>query len=178
MFNWFNHVYIKGLTGFCESYEFLFCESTNLAVYVLRNAWLPDKTLPTRVRLTPWGTHATFWADQHDATSYFILHFVWVYLHAVRHCGFGANIFWNDREKYGVKTARDKIADHKLSCSDIISAFLWLTNAPSFGLLPSAILQTMNELVSIQLKTSKANKLLMISIIVLAFVDLELEGIC
>lgn len=77
-----------------------------------------------------------------------------------------------------IKTARDKIADHKLSCSDIISAFLWLTNAPSFGLLPSAILQTMNELVSIQLKTSKANKLLMISIIVLAFVDLELEGIC
>lgn len=73
---------------------------------------------------------------------------------------------------------QNEISDYKLSCSDIISAFLWLTNALSFGLLPSTIRQTMNKLVSVQLKTSKANKLLMISIIVLPFVDLELEGKC
>jgi len=34
----------------------------------------------------------------------------------------------------------------------------------------------MNELVSMQLKTSEANKLLVISIIILALIDLELEG--
>lgn len=31
----------------------LFCESTNLAVYVLWDVWLPNKTFPTRVILTP-----------------------------------------------------------------------------------------------------------------------------
>lgn len=71
---------------------------------------------------------------------------------------------------------KTELSDHKLFCFDMISTFLWLTNALSFGFLPSAILQTMNELVSVQLKTSEANKLLVISIIVLTFVDLELEG--
>lgn len=85
---------------------------------------------------------------------------------------------WQEKVWSKNSKGQNEISDHKLSCFDIISAFLWLTNAPSFGLLPSTILQTMNELVSIQLKTSKANKLLMISIIVLAFVDLELEGKC
>lgn len=71
---------------------------------------------------------------------------------------------------------QNELSDHKLFCFDMISAFLWLTNALSFGFLPSAILQTVNELVPVQLKTSEANKLLVISIIVLTFVDLELEG--
>jgi len=77
---------------------------------------------------------------------------------------------------FKLSKGQNKLSDHKLFCFDIISAFLWLTNAVSFGFLPSAILQTMNELVSMQLKTSEANKLLVISIIILALIDLELEG--
>ncbi len=108
----FNHVCIKGakdvngMKYYTKAH--LFCESTNLAVYVLWDVWLPNQTLPTRVILTPWGTHATLWAGQHDVTSYLNLHFVWIYRHAIRYCGFGANIFWNGRKTYGVKNVRDK----------------------------------------------------------------------
>ncbi len=53
----FNHVCIKGakdvngMKYYTKAH--LFCESTNLAVYVLWDVWLPNQTLPTRVILTP-----------------------------------------------------------------------------------------------------------------------------
>lgn len=134
--------------------------------------------LGSQTRLFP---HVLYWqpeglmphAGQHDVTSYLILHFflgissfhqaLWVWSKPF--------LEWQENIWSENCQGQHELSDHTLHCFDIYQHYYGLLMHRPFGFS-----ETVNELVSIQFKTSEANKLLVISIIILTFVDLELEG--